>query len=86
MLHQKGTLKLVTEIAGRANGPKMQESLSPPMEAREIPEETYYHVPRMQEVAVFGQAAALLPDDRPAFRRRWVTQPVTFTCVQCQTG
>ncbi len=30
MLHQKGTLKLVTEIAGRANGPKLQESLSPP--------------------------------------------------------
>jgi len=55
------------------------------LEAREIPEETYYHVPRRQEVAVFGQAAAVLPDDRPAFRRRWVTQPVTFTCVQCQT-
>ena len=55
------------------------------MEAGEIPEETYYHVPRRQEVAVFGQAAAVLPDDRPAFRRRWVTQPVTFTCVQCQT-
>ncbi len=48
------------------------------MEAREIPEETYYHVPRRQEVAVFGQAAAVLPDDRPAFRRRWVTQPVTL--------
>jgi len=55
------------------------------MEAREIPEDTYYHVPRMQKVAVFGQAAAVLPDDRPAFRRRWVTQSVTFTCVQCQT-
>lgn len=34
MLHQKGTLKLVTEIAGRANGPKMQESLSPPQRPR----------------------------------------------------
>ena len=50
---------------------------------RPIPEETYYHVPRAQEVAVFGQAADVLPDDRPAFRRRWVTQPLTFTCVQC---
>ncbi len=55
------------------------------MEVREIPEETYYHVPRVQEVAVFGQAAAVLPDDRPAFRRRWVTHPVTFTCAQCHT-
>ena len=53
------------------------------VEAQEIPEDTYYHVPRVQEVEVFGQAADVLPYDRPAFRRRWVTQPLTFTCAQC---
>jgi len=54
------------------------------VDAQETPKETYYHVPRAQEVEVFGQAADVLPYDRPAFRRRWVTSPRTFTCVQCQ--
>ncbi len=33
-------------------------------EAQEIPDEAYYHVPRTQEVEVFGQAADVLPYDR----------------------
>lgn len=44
---------------------------------------SYYQQPRTQEVAIFAEAADVLPYDDPAFERTWDTRPVTFQCAHC---